>query len=145
MPALRYTAAQVERAEELLGANKAPKPTHSELTFKVIAERSGVPASVVTAIAVRHGIRPPVGMRGPRVGAPGAGRPRGPGKKLGERSPYRQRAKELRALGMSYRDIAAQITAEVRAAAQSTAERRFKISSAAIYNLINSDEETARN
>lgn len=148
MPFDRYTTEQIAAVKELLGLTKDgapqnPPPKRSELTFKDIADRTGVSRATVGAFAGVHGIKPPAGMRGPRPGAPGAGRPKGPGKKLGQRSPHRRRARELKGMGLSLREIAEQITIEVREAATSDQDREFTISRAAIAKL--TDEKDSAN
>jgi hypothetical protein len=139
----QYDAKQLRRAKDLLGiADGEPKPEAprpSPMTFKEVSAQSGVPPAVVSVLAADNNIVPPPGTRGPRAGTPGAGRPPGPGKKLGERSPYRARAEELRLAKFSYRAIADQITREVREAATTPEGKKFKISQAAIYGLLNPD------
>lgn len=128
-----YTKEQLETVRKLLGVYDVPKPTHSKMTFKAIADEAGVKPSVVTGYGLKYDIEPPR-----------FGRPPGPGKKLGQRSPYRRRAQELKALGMSLRKIAAKITDEVRSKAKTADEKEFKISAEAVRQLLDTDGNTGK-
>lgn len=99
------------------------RPERSDRPFAQIAAEAGVGAATVTQHANMHGIKPPRDQ----------GRPPGPGQ---QRSPYRARAKELKAEGKSLQEIADQIMKEVRAKAKTPKERAFKISRSAIGQLL---------
>lgn len=99
------------------------------MTFKAISDETGVPQHVVGAFADDAGIAPPH-----------IGRPPGPGKKLGERSPHRARARALREKGFSLRVIASMITDEVRAKAKTAKDKKFKISGEAVRQLLETDD-----
>jgi hypothetical protein len=77
MPYRQHLDATYELVDELLGANKRPKPKRSAITFREIAKMTGVSEATVGVRAAIANIKKP-SMRGKGI----VGRPEGCGKKF---------------------------------------------------------------